>query len=221
MKVSPKRLTKRLHKYEVPVDFVKGWDTDRVDPYNGSSNFKGILLHHTAGTNSLNYICFGTRYAPVRACHFLVGRDGTVFVVAKGAYHAGTGGPYTFKRPSGRTTTVAKNKGNQGLWGIEIESLGRSARIDGTAGGMTTDQVVSTAMLCVALMDASRAGLASWPVNRVIRHKDWAPRRKIDTKQSLAWWQQAVQVAYDNRKDPSLAKRRVQDWVKENRKGRL
>ena len=114
---------------------MKGWDTDRVDPYNGSSNFEHPAASH-GRPNSLNYI--GTRWAPVRACHFLVVAQ---FSLAKGAYHAGTVGPYTFKRPSGRTTTVEKNKGNQGLWGIEIESLGRSARIDGTAAGMTTDQV--------------------------------------------------------------------------------
>lgn len=221
MRVSAKRLVRCLDKYEVPVKFVSGWDSSRIDPFKGKSDFHGILLHHTAGKNSLQYIVNGTVYAPVRACHFLVGRDGTVFVVAAGAYHAGSGGPWSFARPSGKYTVVPASRGNQHLWGIEIESLGHSPRIDGTDEGMEVAQVVSTAMLCVALMDAGRRGWKLWPVTRVIRHKDWAPRRKIDTRQSLDWWRTAVSIARSNRKDPQRAKVLVEAWVKRHMKGRL
>lgn len=220
MRVSPRRLVRRLDKYQVPVKYVNDWDTNRIDPYNGKSDFKGILLHHTAGTNSLDYIVNGNRYAPVRACHFLVGRDGKVYVVAKGAYHAGFGGPFAFTKSSGGKVTVPANKGNQHLWGIEIESLGRSSRIDGSPEGMTVDQVVSTVLLCVALLDAGRRGLRLWPVTRVIRHKDWAPGRKVDTRQPLSWWREVISVGYTHRANPRLAKTVVRGWVERHKSGK-
>ena len=78
MKVSTKRLVSKLNAYGVDYKLVLGWNTSTIDPYKGKSNFKGVVLHHTAGTNSLNYIVNTNPYAPVRACHFLVERGGLV-----------------------------------------------------------------------------------------------------------------------------------------------
>jgi len=78
MKVSTKRLVSKLNAYGVDYKLVPGWNTSTIDPYKGKSNFKGVVLHHTAGTNSLNYIVNTNPYAPVRACHFLVERGGLV-----------------------------------------------------------------------------------------------------------------------------------------------
>ena len=142
MRVKPKRLAFKLRAYKVKTKYIQGWDSAGIDPFNGRSDFWGVLLHHTAGTNSLNYIVNTNPYAPVRACHFLVDRDGTVNVVSGvGAYHAGKGGPWKF--PKG--PTIFKDQGNQHLYGIEIESLGTSAKIDGSTKGMTLEQVISTA----------------------------------------------------------------------------
>jgi N-acetyl-anhydromuramyl-L-alanine amidase AmpD len=220
MKVKPKRLRYKLRQYRVPVKYVDGWDSPGIDPYNGRSDFHGVVLHHTAGVNSLNYIVNTNPYAPVRACHFLVDRDGTVQVVSGvGAYHAGKGGPWRFPK-RGRDVIVPKDRGNQYLYGIEIESLGRTRRIDGSREGMTVEQVVSTSMLCAALLNAMRPGWRSWPVSRVIRHRDWTPR-KIDVKQDIEWWHRAIGIARSNHKNPQRAKQLIEQFVKEHPKGRL
>lgn len=218
MRVSPRRIKNKLKRYKVSHVFVNGWDSNRVDPYNGNSDFEGIVLHHTAGTNSLNYIVNTNPYAPIRACHFYVDRKGKVHVVAKGAYHAGSGGPYTFRK--GRKGTVTVRHGNSQLWGIEIESKGTSRKIDGSPEGMTVEQVVSTAQLCAALLNAGRRGWKSWPVTRVIRHRDWAPRRKIDVLQDLRWWHDVIGIARRHRKEPDRARALIRGYVLSNPSGK-
>lgn len=218
MKVSPKRLENHLRKWKVPFKTVKGWDSPSIDPYNGRSEFKGVLLHHTAGTNSERYICFTNPYAPVRAAHFLVNRDGSVSVCSgSGAYHAGEGGPVSFTK----TVTVPKNQGNSHLYGIEIESLGTSAAISGTDKGMTLEQVISTALLSAALLDAMAPGPLVYKVGRVIRHKDWAPNRKVDVRQDLDWWRQVVALARKSKGDAVLARTLITEFVKKHPKGKL
>lgn len=220
MKVSPKRLANHLKAHKVRAKYVNGWDSAQIDPYHGNSDFQGILLHHTAGTNSLNYICFTNPYKPVRAAHFLVERDGTVMVCSGvGAYHAGKGGPWRFPRKR-KDVIIPKDSGNQRLYGIEIESLGTSRRIDNTPEGMTVAQVVETAILCAALLDAMKAGIGSLTVANVIRHRDWTSR-KIDVQQDLNWWHRAIGIARANKKNRERAEQLIRQFVKEYPKGRL
>jgi hypothetical protein len=220
MRVSQRRLKYKLKKYGVPTKFIDGWDSKKIDVY-GTSPSVGVVLHHTAGTNSLNWIVNGNPYAPVRACHFLVNRDGTVEVVSgTSAYHAGSGGPVTFKRKTLPDVTVPKDQGNEYLYGIEIESLGTTAAINGTKGGMTLEQVISTALLSAALLNALRPFNLSYPVDRVIRHQDWTTR-KPDVKQDLDWWHQVVGIARRNVIDSEKTRREVTAFVKANSKGVL
>ena len=212
------RLARKLKRHAVPVKYVADWDSARIDPFNGRSDFQGVVLHHTAGRDSLRWICFSNPYAPVRAAHFLVARDGTVHVCsAVGAYHAGAGGPWVFQ--GRRDVVIPKDQGNRHLYGIEIESLGTSRKIDGTPEGMTVEQVVSTAMLTAALLDAMKPGLGSLPVSRVIRHRDWTSR-KIDVQQSIEWWHQAIGIARRGVGDPNTPKL-IRQFVAEHPKGRL
>jgi len=210
VKVSPARLRKHLDASGLRLDYVRGWDSPRIDPYNGASDFQGVLLHHTAGTNSLNFIVNTNRYAPVRACHFLIARDGTVHVVSGvGAYHAGEGGPWSFTQRA----TIPRNGGNSRLYGIEIESLGTSAKINDKPQGMTMAQVVATARLCAVLLHAMRPGPLSFKAGRVIRHRDWTPR-KVDVRQSLDWWQRLVRIALKEYKDPAKSEHELRKFVR-------
>jgi N-acetyl-anhydromuramyl-L-alanine amidase AmpD len=216
MKVSPKRLENHLRKWRVPYKLIQGWDSPDIDPYKGQSVFSGVLLHHTAGTNSERYICFTNQYRPVRAAHFLVNRDGSVSVCSgSGAYHAGEGGPWRFTK----TVVVPENQGNSRLYGIEIESLGTSAAISGTTKGMTLEQVVSTALLSASLLDAMVRGPMMFKVGRVIRHQDWTTR-KIDPRQDLKWWREVIDLAACAKGDPVLARSLITKYVKEHPKGK-
>jgi len=217
MKVSTRRLAYKLKQYKVKRDYVKGWNSRRIDPYNGQSDFWGVLLHHTAGTNSLGWIVSGNPYAPVRACHFLINRDGTVEVVSGvGAYHAGKGGPWRF--PNG--PTIPSDLGNRHLYGIEIESLGSSSKIDGSLEGMSLEQVISTAILSAALLNAMRRGWRSLTVSRVIRHRDWTSR-KPDVKQDLDWWHEVIGIARRNRRKTAKTRAEITAFVKAHPNGKV
>jgi N-acetyl-anhydromuramyl-L-alanine amidase AmpD len=148
-----------------------------------------------------------------------VDRDGTVRVVSGvGAYHAGVGGPWQITN----SVTVPRDGGNSRTYGIEIESLGTSPLINGKPGGMTVEQIVSTVRLNVALLDAMRPtwGLL-YKAGRVIRHRDWANGRKVDTKQTLEWWQAVTDIGIRNRKNPQALEIAVRTFVKDHPKGVL
>lgn len=219
MIVTPKRLVAHLEAWGVPFHLEPGYTDPKIDPYHGHNDMVGVVLHHTAGRDSLAFCMRGT-FPPVRNCHFLVGRDGTVHVLsATGAYHAGLGGPWRITR----FLTVPKDAGNSRLYGIEIESLGLSPRIDGSPQGMTREQVQSTAALCCALLDVMRPGPLAFNVGRVIRHKDWAPTRKIDTRQDLDWWRAVIRVAKSGReaKDRAASKAAVEAFITAHPNGSL
>lgn len=218
MHVTPERLRKHLVAWGVDFELEDGWTSTRIDPYDGANDMVGVLLHHTAGRDSLEFCMRGT-YPPVRNCHFLVARDGTVHVLSgTGAYHAGEGGPWRITK----TTVVPKDRGNSRLYGIEIESLGTSPRIDGKPEGMTRAQVISTALLCAALLDAMRLGPLSYRAGRVERHRDWTTR-KIDTRQDLDWWRTAIRIAQRSKRaknrDKALAQ--LEFFVADYPRGRL
>ena len=220
MRVRPKRLANKLKAHKVRTRFVADWDSPKIDPYNGRSDFVGIMLHHTAGVDSLRWICFTNPYRPVRAAHFLVQRDGTIAVCSGvGAYHAGKGGPWVFQGKR-RDIEILADQGNSRFYGIEIESKGTSRRIDGSLEGLTVEQIVETALLCAALLDAMRRGTRSLPVSRVIRHRDWTTR-KIDVQQDLDWWHQVIGIARANGKNRGVAEQLIRQFVKEYPKGRL
>lgn len=220
MRVRPKRLANKLKRYGVRHKFVADWDSSRIDPFNGRSDFVGVMLHHTAGTDSLRWICYTNPYKPVRAAHFLVQRNGTVMVCSGvGAYHAGKGGPWLFQAKR-QDIQIDRDLGNSRFYGIEIESLGTSRNIDGSLEGMTVEQVVETAILSAALLNAMRPGWRSLPVSRVIRHRDWTSR-KIDVQQDLEWWHAVIGIARRNRKNRKAAEQLIRQFVKEHPRGRV
>jgi len=89
-------------------------------------------------------------------------------------WHAGRGGPYA---------GIAENAMNGWSYGIEHESSG--------LGWDLTDAMVATGTKMVA----AALDVAGLPTSSAINHKTWAPRRKVDTKQSDAWWQSKIAVA--------------------------
>jgi len=191
---SPKTVIAHLDTWGVNYVLESGYSSPRIDPYDGGSRFEGIVVHHTAGRDSLA-LCLRGTYPPVRNCHFLVDRTGLVHVCSLiGAYHAGEGGPWTFTRPTPRYT-VPKDMGNQHLYGIEIESLGISGKIDGSPEGMTIGQVIAVGKLNAALLDS----MDRLSVDRVIRHRDWTPRKPVDPRQTLPFWRKVSQLAIDNK----------------------
>jgi LysM repeat protein len=152
-----------FRKNGLTVREVAGWRT-RGRPYNFAP--RGVIFHHTASNPAggsapaLNTVTNGRSDLPGPLCNVLIGRDGTVYVIAAGyANHAGFGGPHR---------GIPENSGNAYTVGVEVENNGLGEKWPGRQLD-ACDVVFAT-----LLMGLRRK--SSW----VWGHKEWAPGRKID-----------------------------------------
>lgn len=198
-----KDFKKALKKHGVNATYYEGWDSAAIDPF-GMSPSMGILVHHTAnsgakGNNPSVPWQVHNEFYPVRAAHVNIGRDGLVTVLAaRGAYHAGAGGPVSIG--SGQ---VPYNQGNKYLFGVELESKGTSASTTAAitdTDGITPQQVESFTRLACALCE-----LMDVDEKSILRHAEWTdggPKfggpwlptrgRKNDTLVPTEFWRKAV-----------------------------
>lgn len=153
----------QLRRAGLKVKKIRGWENrGRNVPFTP----RGTCFHHTAsGRNSGNAPCLGlvlrgTSAVPGPLANILIGRDGTIFLVAAGyANHAGLGGP---------NRGVPKNSGNRYLVGFECEN-------DGRGEPWPREQLLA--------IDTAFAVTLKFLKRRVRRHqahKEYAPDRKID-----------------------------------------
>lgn len=157
-------LLAHLRKWGLKVEAVDGWRFNGR-PYNFYP--RAIIVHHTAsGAQSGNFasegiVTNGRPDLPGPLCQFLLGRDGTVKVIAAGyANHAGYGGPLA---------GVPENMGNTYTYGVEAEN-------NGVGEPWTKAQLNAYYRLCAALL----VWMKIKDVSKVFGHKEWAPGRKID-----------------------------------------
>lgn len=157
-------LVNHLKKWGLKVEEKDGW-RHRGRPYNFYP--RAIIVHHTAsGSQSGNFasesvVTFGRSDLPGPLCQVLLGRDGTVKLIASGyANHAGYGGP---------KAGIPANMGNTYSIGIEAEN-------NGLGEPWSKEQLNAYYRLCAALL----VWIGKKDVSLVIGHKEWAPSRKID-----------------------------------------
>lgn len=157
-------LVRHLRRWGLRVHEKDGW-RHRGRPYNFYP--KGIIVHHTAsGSQSGNFaaegiVTFGRSDLPGPLCQFLLGRDGTVKIIADGyANHAGYG--------SMSGVGIPENQGNTYTIGIEAEN-------NGIGEPWPRKQLQAYYRLCAALM----VWIDRKDVDRVFGHKEWTSR-KID-----------------------------------------
>lgn len=168
-------LAQKLRAYGLRIHEVSGWETRRR-PYNFEP--KGVMVHHTAGTNSLNICVNGRSGLPGPLCQFLIHKNGTIYLISQGySNHAGKGYSGVLhdvmadKAPKGDASQMGYTDnfgGNSHFWGIEVENLGNGS------DPYPDVQIDALVKLCAALCD-----MHGWSHNRVIHHREWT-RRKID-----------------------------------------
>lgn len=142
------------------------WRTANYGPYPMSYPI-GIMMHHTAGRRAGDLPTLTRKGTGVSANAYIT-KDGTIFVLApfsRRAWHAG--------RPDRGTGYV--NDGNRYYYGIEIENLG-----DGR-DPYTRIQIDAIVAHCRWLCQAHNI---THP-GAMIRHRDFAPSRKIDTSDNF------------------------------------
>lgn len=157
-------LVAHLRRWGLKVEEIDGW-RHRGRPYNFYP--RAIIVHHTASGRdsgnfaSQNIVVNGRSDLPGPLCQFLLGRDGTVRLVAAGySNHAGYGGP---------RAGVPANMGNTYTYGIEAEN-------NGLGEPWTDAQLKAYYRLCAALL----VWMKIKDVSKVFAHKEWAAGRKID-----------------------------------------
>lgn len=147
-----------------------GWKTRG---HGSLTRVSAIICHHTAGpatgeAPSLNVVTNGRTGLPGPLSQLVLGRSGTVYVVAAGmAYHAGM----TFEPWQSNAYTI----------GIEAEATGRDV--------WPSLQYQAYVRLCRALCDHYRV-----PYDRVLGHKEVAKPlgRKVDPNFDLAAFRAAL-----------------------------
>lgn len=156
-------LVRHLRNWGLKVETKAGYE-DRGRPYDFRP--RAIICHHTASNassgnfGSESIVTTGRSDLPGPLCQFLLGRDGTVKVIALGyANHAGYGGP---------RAGIPANLGNTYTWGIEAENNGIGER-------WSAAQLNAYYRLCAALLDR----MGTKDTSKVFAHKEWTSR-KID-----------------------------------------
>ncbi|MFC4494059.1 N-acetylmuramoyl-L-alanine amidase [Streptomyces ovatisporus] len=154
-----------------------GWRTHNRNHKGAWGNVNGVVIHHTAGRNSVSLCYNGTSALPGPLCHTHLAKDGTATMMSAGrANHAGSFPANAFNamlneakthpRPAGPETVDA----NARTYGIEIENLGNGR-----------DVYPSKQYDAAVRWAAAICRFHGWTANSVIGHKE-GTTRKIDPK---------------------------------------
>lgn len=152
-----------------------GWRTHNRNHKGAWGGVNGVVIHHTAGSNSLGVCINGMSGLPGPLCHTHLAKNGTATMVGYGrTNHAGTFAANAHAAVVNESTTHPQPDaaepvdGNAHYYGIEIENLGNG---HDPYPAVQYDQAVRwAAAICRA---------HGWSAQSVIGHKE-GTRRKID-----------------------------------------
>lgn len=156
-----------------------GWRTHGRDSATGKTfgPVNGVVIHHTAGRDSLSLVYNGTSALPGPLCHTHLAKSGTATMIsahranhaggfAQNAHDAVVAESSVHPRPS----TSEPVDGNDHYYGIEIENLGDGKDF------YPQDQYDAAVNWAAAI-----CRFHGWTANSVIGHKE-GTTRKIDPK---------------------------------------
>lgn len=161
----------------VTVSYESGWTTVGRDASTGKTfgPVNGVVIHHTAGTNSIALVRGGTRDLPGPLAHAHLSKSARLSMVsmrranhagsiAQNAYDAVVNESHVHPRPDAAEPV----DGNDHFYGIEIENLGNGSDPYPAA---QYDQAVRWA--------AAVCRFHGWSADSVVGHKE-VTRRKVD-----------------------------------------
>ncbi|QKW05057.1 N-acetylmuramoyl-L-alanine amidase [Streptomyces sp. NA04227] len=187
--LSADRMLAALRAEGVDVAEHKGWRTHNRNEAGPWGGVNGVLIHHTAGSNSLGLVWNGRSDLPGPLAHTHLAKDGTATMVGNGranhagkvarnAYDAVVNESATHPRPSSAGGTV---DGNRHFYGIEIENLGNGRD---PYPAVQYDQAVRwAAAICRA---------HGWSQHSVVGHKETSIEGKIDPSFGMTAFRAAV-----------------------------
>lgn len=163
-----------LRKEGVTFSLDTGWTTHNRNHKGLWGPVHGVMIHHTAGTSSLELVRKGTVGLPGPLAHAHLSKTGLVSMVSHGrANHAGRGSQRAYERVVADLPVPGKPgpdvvDGNSYFYGIEIENRG-----DGK------DPYPMVQYVAAVKWAAAICRHHGWTADSVIGHKEWTTR-KID-----------------------------------------
>lgn len=152
-----------------------GWRTHNRAGHGSWGPMNGVVIHHTAGSNSLSLCWSGTSALPGPLCHTHLAKNGTATMVGNGrTNHAGTFAQNAHDAVIGESATHPRPDaaepvdGNSRYYGTEIENLGNGK-----------DPYPEIQYQAAVRWAAAICRAHGWSANSVIGHKE-GTRRKID-----------------------------------------
>ncbi|MFE0046299.1 peptidoglycan-binding protein [Streptomyces albireticuli] len=155
------------------------WRTHNRNHMGPWGPVNGVMLHHTAGTDSVDLCYDGMDDLPGPLCIGVLTKDGTAHLVGYGrTNHAGRGAYATYQAVCAETRTPSRPgpdavDGNVHFYGFEIENLG-----DGD------DPYPDAQLATVERVAAALCRAHGWSAASVVGHKEWTAR-KIDPSFSM------------------------------------
>jgi hypothetical protein len=184
--MTPAEWQKTLTRQRVTHSFHPGWTSHNRNHKGPFADLKGVMIHHTAGRDSLPLVVKGTADLPGPLAHAHLSKAGLVTMVSHGrANHAGAGARNAYdavlaENPVHPVPGKDEIDGNARFYGLEIENLG-----DGK-DPYPAEQYNSAVRWAAAVCRHH-----GWTENSVIGHGEWT-RRKVDPSFSMTGFRSAV-----------------------------
>ncbi|MEV0937297.1 peptidoglycan-binding protein [Streptomyces phaeochromogenes] len=173
-------LARALRGEGVALSEHSDWRTHNRNHKGPWGPVHGVMLHHTAGTDSLRLCRDGTGALPGPLCVGLITKDGTLHLLGYGrTNHAGSGSSAVLDAVRAERSTLPAPgpdavDGNARFYGFEIENLGNGR-----------DPYPAAQLAAVERLSAAVCRAHGWSAASVIAHKEWT-RRKIDPSFPMA-----------------------------------
>lgn len=173
--MNPDQFVKALIAEGLDVQEYKDWRNHNRNHKGAWGPVHGAVIHHTAGTNSLDLCYNGDSDLPGPLCHTYMNKAGTAYMLANGrANHAGTFAANAVDAAVSeasnhpRPDAAEPIDGNSRFYGIEIENLGNGK-----------DPFPEVQYDAAVRWAAAICRFHGWSADSVIGHKE-GTRRKID-----------------------------------------
>ncbi|MFC7217079.1 peptidoglycan-binding protein [Streptomyces polyrhachis] len=196
--LSPDTFLHALRAEGVHVEPHAGWRTRNRNAAGPWGPVHGVMLHHTAGRDSVALCRDGRPDLPGPLCIGVIAKDATVHLVGYGrTNHAGAGAAGVLNAVRVEAPLPAPGAdavdGNARFYGFEIENLG-----DGH------DPYPEVQLAAAARVSAAVCRAHGWSAASVIAHKEWT-RRKIDLSFPMASMRTRIGRLLGAKPQPSAA----------------
>ncbi|MGW6144625.1 peptidoglycan-binding protein [Streptomyces sp. NPDC055140] len=195
--LTPYAFARALRGEGVRISEHLNWQTHNRNHKGPWGPVNGVMLHHTAGRDSLTLCRDGTAALPGPLCIGLIAKDGTVHLVGYGrTNHAGAGSAAVYDAVRAERAIPSPLgpdavDGNTHFYGFEIENLGNGS-----------DPYPAAQLAAAERLSAAICRAHGWSAASVIGHKEWT-RRKIDPSFSMAGMRTRIEARLGLRPVPA------------------